>query len=147
MSESSCSRQELSSDTKYEWFQHQKKVVRAPARYKTHIQWPSHQGRRRQKWPHITPHEALHFVPMLQIDGRQPPKQVDIFGGGGGWEGKCPSKRFFVPPCIKWRDDTHNSITFIKKHIIYLIFCNWCCAAEAMRWHTIPWNIDMIFMD
>ena len=26
--------------------------------------------------------------------------------------------------CIKQRDDTHNSITFIKKHIICLIFCN-----------------------
>ena len=27
-------------------------------------------------------------------------------------------------PCIKRQDDMHNSITFIKKHIICLIFCN-----------------------
>jgi hypothetical protein len=35
-------------------------------------------GRRRQKWPPSAPHEALHPVPMQQMDGRQPPEQVDI---------------------------------------------------------------------
>ena len=42
---------------------------------------------------------------------------------------------------------SHNNITFNKKHIICVIFCNKCCAAEATRRHTIPWNIVMIFMD
>ncbi len=42
---------------------------------------------------------------------------------------------------------SHNSITFIKKHIMCQIFCNQCRAAEATRRHTIPWNIVMIFMD
>ena len=50
-------------------------------------------------------------------------------------------------PYIQWRDDAHIIIMFNKKHIICLIFCNQWCAAEATRWHTIPWNINMISMD
>ena len=48
---------------------------------------------------------------------------------------------------IQQRDDAHNSIKFFKKHIMRLILCYSHPAAEATRWHTIPWNIDMIFMD
>ncbi len=35
----------------------------------------------------------------------------------------------------------------IKKHIIYLFFCNHTVVAKAKRRHANPWNIDMIFMD
>ena len=48
---------------------------------------------------------------------------------------------------IQQQDDAHDSITFIKMHIMCLILCYSPCTAEATRGHTIPWNIDMIFMD
>jgi hypothetical protein len=35
----------------------------------------------------------------------------------------------------------------IKKHIIYLFFCNRTVVAKAKQRHANPWNIDMIFMD
>ncbi len=35
-------------------------------------------GRRRQKWPPSTPHEALRSAPRLLMDGRQPPEIVDV---------------------------------------------------------------------
>jgi hypothetical protein len=35
----------------------------------------------------------------------------------------------------------------IKKHIIYLFFCNRPVVAKAKQWHDNPWNINMIFMD
>ncbi len=38
-------------------------------------------GRRRQKWPPSTPHEALRSAPMLLMDGRQPPKIEDVVLG------------------------------------------------------------------
>ncbi len=44
---------------------------------------------------------------------------------------------------IAWHSKPHK----IKKHIIYLFFCNCTVVAKAKQWHTNPWNIDMIFMD
>ncbi len=38
-------------------------------------------GRCRQKWPHIPPHEALRSAPMHQMNGQQPSKLADYFGG------------------------------------------------------------------
>ena len=46
-----------------------------------HTQRPSHNDRRRRKWPHNAPHEALRLVPMHQIDGRQPPEQGNKIWG------------------------------------------------------------------
>ncbi len=40
-------------------------------------------GRRRRKRPPSTPHEAFHSMPMLRIDGWQPPELADVFFGGG----------------------------------------------------------------
>ncbi len=42
-----------------------------------HLNHHNH-GRRRQKWPPITPHETLCSAPTLLMDGRQPPKIVDV---------------------------------------------------------------------
>jgi hypothetical protein len=35
-------------------------------------------GRRQRKWPPSAPHETLCSVPMLLMDGRQPPKIEDV---------------------------------------------------------------------
>jgi hypothetical protein len=35
----------------------------------------------------------------------------------------------------------------IKKHIVYLFFCNPTVVAKAKQRHANPWNINMIFMD
>jgi hypothetical protein len=52
------------------------------------LQWPistnttiANHGRRWQKWPPNTPHEALRTAPTRLMDGQQPPKQADIFLG------------------------------------------------------------------
>jgi hypothetical protein len=37
--------------------------------------------RHRQKWPPSAPHEALRSALTHQMDGQQPPKQVDIIFG------------------------------------------------------------------
>ncbi len=47
------------------------------ARHKCH-----NHGRRRQKLPPSAPHEALHSTPTQQMDGQQPSKLADVFGGG-----------------------------------------------------------------
>ncbi len=36
----------------------------------------------RQKWPPSAPHEALHSTPTQRMDGRQPPKLVDVIFWG-----------------------------------------------------------------
>jgi hypothetical protein len=52
------------------------------------LQWPTStnttiadHGCRRQERPPSAPHEALRYDPMRQMDGQQPPKQVDVIFG------------------------------------------------------------------
>jgi hypothetical protein len=63
-------------------------------------------GRHRWKWPPSAPHEALRPAPRHQMDGRQPPKQVDIsFGGVEGVYG--PKNTAMLWRCIIARTKEH----------------------------------------
>jgi hypothetical protein len=59
-------------------------------------------GRRRWKLPPSTPHEALHSMPMLQIDGWQPLELAYVILGGVEGVYSPQSAPLFWWWCIYW---------------------------------------------